>query len=88
MNDAVGLMISFYLVNSFEFVSLALILLIGSLIVVNLNQMNKKIQYPLYNTFLEIFQFIQKWVSGFFLRKQNLTDQEFTKANTRQFYKK
>lgn len=88
MNDAVGLMISYYAVNSLEFVSLAIILLVGSLIVVNLNQINKKIQYPLYNTFLEVFQFVQKWVAGFFLRKQNLTDQEFTKATTRQFYKK
>lgn len=88
MNDAVGLMISFYLVNSLEFMLLATILLIGSLIVVNINLIFKKIKYPLYNTFLEVFGFLKLWVSGFFLRKQNLTDQQFTKANTRPFSKK
>lgn len=88
MNDAVGLMISYYLVNSLEFILLAMILLVGSLIVVNINLINKKIKYPLYNTFLEIFGFLQQWVLGFFIRKQNLTDQEFTYANTRSFTKK
>jgi hypothetical protein len=88
MNDAVGLMISYYLVNSLEFILVGIILLIGSLIVVNINLLNKKIKYPLYNNFLEIFNFLKQWVAGFFMRKQNLTDQEFTKANTRTFSRK
>lgn len=88
MNDAVGLMLSYYLINSLEFILLGILLLVGSLIVVNLNLLNKKIKYPLYNTFLEIFGFLKQWISGFFMRKQNLTDQEFTKANTRSFSRK
>jgi hypothetical protein len=88
MNDAVGLMISYYLVNSFEFLCITFFLLVGSLIVVNLNQIFKKVQYPLYNSFLEILTFLNEWVKSFFLRKQNLTDQESTRANTRQFVKK
>jgi hypothetical protein len=35
-----------------------------------------------------VFQFIQTWVSGFFIRKQNLTDQEMAYASTRSFGKK
>lgn len=88
MNDAVGLMISYYVVNSVEFILLGVILLIGSLIAVNLNKLNKNIQFPKYNTFLEIFNFFKNWVKSFFLRKQNLTDQEMAFANTRSFGKK
>lgn len=88
MNDGVGLMISYYLVNSFEFLLLGFLLLIGSLVLVNLNKLNKDIQHPLYNSAIEVFQFIQTWVSGFFIRKQNLTDQEMAYASTRSFGKK
>jgi hypothetical protein len=59
MNDGVGLMISYYLVNSFEFLLLGFLLLIGSLVLVNLNKLNKDIQHPLYNSAIEVFQFIQ-----------------------------
>jgi len=88
MNDAVGLMISYYLVNSLEFILLSIILLIGSLIVVNINLIFKKIKYPLFNTFFEVLGFLKVWIAGFFIRKQNLTDQEFVKASTRSFSKK
>lgn len=88
MNDAVGLMISYYVVNSLEFILLGLILLIGSLVVVNLNKINKDIKYPTYNTLLEIFHFFKNWINSFFMRKQNLTDQEMAYANTRSFSKK
>lgn len=88
MNDAVGLMISYYVVNSLEFILLGVILLVGSLIVVNLNKLNKNVQFPKYNTFLEIFNFFKNWVKSFFMRKQNLTDQEMVYANTRSFGKK
>lgn len=88
MNDAVGLMISYYGVNSFEFLLLGFILLVGSLVVVNLNKLNKNVHYPKYNTFLEVFNFLKNWVNSFFIRKQNLTDQEMTYASTRVFGKK
>jgi hypothetical protein len=88
MNDAIGLMISYYSVNSFEFLMVGFILLVGSLIVVNLNKLNKNVHYPKYNTFLEIFNFFKNWVNSFFVRKQNLTDQENTYASTRIFGKK
>lgn len=88
MNDAIGLMISYYTVNSLEFILIGLILLIGSLVVVNLNKLNKNVKYPQYNSFLEIFNFFKNWVNSFFLRKQNLTDQEMASASTRSFSKK
>jgi hypothetical protein len=88
MNDAIGLMISYYSVNSFEFLLLGFILLVGSLVVVNLNKLNKNVHYPKYNTFLEVFNFLKNWVNSFFVRKQNLTDQEMTYASTRVFGKK
>lgn len=88
MNDAIGLMISYYSVNSFEFLLLGFILLVGSLVVVNLNKLNKNVHYPKYNTFLEVFNFLKNWVNCFFVRKQNLTDQEMTYASTRVFGKK
>lgn len=87
-NDAVGLFISYYVINSFEFILIGLFLLIGTLVVVNLNKFNKNIQYPTYNNFLEIFSFFKNWINFFFLRKQDLTDQEYTYANTRVFSKK
>lgn len=88
LNDGLGLMISFYLINSFEFLLLTLLLLFGSLVVVNMNKLNKDIQHPVYNTFLEIFSFLKNWLEGFFIRKQNLTNQEQTYASTRNFIKK
>lgn len=88
MNDAIGLFISYYYYNSFEFLLVMLILLVGSLIVVNLNKLNKNIKYPKYNTLLEVFHFFKNWINSFFLRKQNLTDQEMAYASTRSFSKK
>lgn len=88
LNDAVGLFISYYLVNSFEFLLVGLLLLIGTLVVVNLNKFNKNIQYPAYNNFLEIFHFFKNWVNQFFIRKQDMTDQQFVYASTRFFTKK
>ncbi len=88
LNDAVGLFISYYVINSFEFILVGVLLLIGSLVVVNLNKFNKNVQYPIYNNFLEIFNFFKNWINFFFMRKQNLTDQEMTYANTRSFGKK
>jgi hypothetical protein len=88
MNDAVGLFISYYFYNSFEFLLVMLVLLIGSLIVVNLNKLSKNIKFPKYNTLLEVFHFFKNWVNSFFLRKQNLTDQEMSYASTRSFSKK
>jgi hypothetical protein len=59
LNDAVGLFISYYSINSFEFVLTGLFLLIGTLVVVNLNKFNKNIQQATYNNFLEIFHFFK-----------------------------
>jgi hypothetical protein len=55
----VGLFISYYVINSFEFILVGVLLLIGSLVVVNLNKFNKNVQYPIYNNFLEIFNFFK-----------------------------
>lgn len=88
MNDAIGLLISYYFVNALEFLLLGLILLFGSLVCVNLNKCNKLFKLPKYNTLLSIFNFFKDWVDSVFMRKQNLFDQELGNSATRSFDKK
>lgn len=88
MNDATSLLISYYFVNSFEFIILIIILLFGSVVCVNLNRCNKDFKLPKYNTLLSVFNFFKDWVDAVFIRKQNLTDQELNVSSTRTFNKK
>jgi hypothetical protein len=87
-NDLFGFSISYYLINSVEFLLVGFLLLVGSVVCVNLHQMNKNIRVQNYNNLLTIFNFFSDFLSFFFLRRQNLIKQGNTKANLKLFKKK
>lgn len=88
MNDLFGFSISYYLLNSIEFVLVGFLLLLGSVVCVNLYQTNKNIRAQSYNSFLTVFNFFSDFSSFFFLRHQNLIKQGNTKASLKLFKKK
>lgn len=88
MNDLYGIFLSFYWLNSVEFVIVGLVLLVGSLICVQLNKFLKSNKTLNYVSFFEIYDFFKDFSKSLFLRKQNLTDQENSKSSTRSFSKK
>lgn len=88
MNDLYGIYLSFYWINSVEFIIIGLVLLIGSLICVQLNKFLKSNKSLNYISFFEIYDFFKDFSKSLFLRKQNLTTQGFSKASTRSFFKK
>ena len=57
MNDLFGFSISYFLLNAVEFVFIGFLLLIGSVVCVNLYQINKNIRARVYTNFLTIFNF-------------------------------
>ncbi len=87
-NDLFGFSVSYFLINGVEFLFIGFLLLIGSVICVNLYQMNKNIRVQSYNNFLSLFNFFKDFSSFFFLRRQNLTNQGNTKASLKIFKKK
>lgn len=87
-NDLYGIFLSFYWLNSVEFLVVGLVLLIGSLICVQLNKFLKTNKTLNYISFFEIYDFFKDFSKTLFLRKQNLTDQENSKSSTRSFSKK
>lgn len=86
-NDLFGFSISYYLVNAVEFVFIGFLLLVGSVICVNLYQINKNVRTRTYTDFLTIFNFFIDFSSFFFLRKQNLTKQCNSKTALKVFKK-
>jgi len=88
MNDFYGLYISYFCVNSLEFVSVGLLLLFASLVCVNLNKFNKNFKLNNYYDLFTVFDFFFDFINFFFLRKQNLVDQESSPSSTRTFKKK
>lgn len=87
-NDLFGFSLSYYSINGVEFIFIGFLLLIGSVICVNLYQMNKNIRVQNYNNFLTIFNFFSDFSNFLFFRKQNLTKQGNTKASLKIFRKK
>jgi len=87
-NDLFVFYISYYSINSIEFILVGFLLLVGSVICVNLYQMNKSIRVDNYSNFLTIFNFFSDFSSFFFLRKQNLVLQGNFKAALKVFKKK
>ena len=87
-NDLFGFSLSYYFINGVEFIFIGFLLLIGSVICVNLFQMNKNIRAQSYNNYLTIFNFFTDFTSFFFLRKQNLIKQGNNKASLKIFKKK
>jgi ABC-type transport system involved in multi-copper enzyme maturation permease subunit len=88
MNDIFGLYISYYILNSFEFILIGVLLLIGSIVCVNLNKFNRNLRANNYYELLTLFDFFDDFVKFFFMRKQNLTDQTIHPSATRIFKKK
>lgn len=88
MNDLFGFSISYYLLNSVEFIIVGLLLLFGSVVCVNLHQINKNVRSQSnYNSSLA-FNFFLDFTSFLFLRRQNLVKQGNTKASLKIFKKK
>ena len=88
MNDLFGAMLSFYLFNSFEFLLIGFLLLIGSMICVNLNRFLKSSKTYGYSDLFSIFDIFKDSIKMFFMRRQNLVNQETQPASTRVFKKK
>lgn len=87
-NDFMMLTISYYSLNSFEFICVGILLLIGSVVCVNLNKMQKSLKVQKYSNTLDVFNFFKDFVNYVFMRKQNLVDQTMHPASVRLFKKK
>ena len=87
-NDLFVFFISYYTINSIEFILVGFLLLVGSVICVNLYQMNRNIRVNNYSNFLTVFNFFSDFSSFFFIRKQNLVQQGNFKAALKVFKKK
>lgn len=88
MNDLFGLYISYYFINSFEFIIIGLLLLIASVVCVNLNKFNRNIKANNYYELITLFDFFEDFVKFIFMRKQNLVDQAISPTSTKMFKKK
>lgn len=75
MNDFLLLFISFYIINSLEFILIGILLLIGSVVCVHLNKMQKTLKIEQLNNYFNIFSFYTDFLNFFFFRKQNLFKQ-------------
>lgn len=87
-NDLFGFAISYYFINGVEFIFIGFLLLIGSVICVNLYQINKNVRAQSVSNSLTVFSFFSDFVGFSFLRKQNLIKQGNNKASLKVFKKK
>lgn len=87
-NDFVGLLLSYYYFNSFEFLILGLLLLIGTILVVNLYRINYNIKLQKYDNLFQFFDFFKDFINYIFMRKQNLFNQQKSTSSTKIFKKK
>lgn len=88
INDVFGLYTSYYILNSFEFLMVGLLLLFASMVCVNLSKFNKNLKLNNYYELLTLYDFFNDFVSFLFMRKQNLTNQTIASVSTRIFKKK
>lgn len=88
LNDLYGLFLSYYWLNSVEFVLIGTILLIGSLACVQLNKFLKTNKTITYLSFFDIYDYFKDLTKILFMRKQNLVDQATASSSTRIFKKK
>jgi len=87
-NDIFVLYISYYFINSLEFLLMGFLLLMGSLVCVNLNKFNNNLKLNNYYDFFVLFDFFTDFINFSFMRKQNLVDQTIQKSSIRFFKKK
>lgn len=88
MNDFLILFLSYYKINSIEFLVLGYLLLLTSIICVILNKNSKDSKIESNSSFLKLFFNINNFLNFSFLRKQNLNDQSNYDPNIRVFKKK
>jgi len=88
MNDVFGLYTSYYILNSFEFLMVGLLLLFASMVCVNLSKFNRNLKLNNYYELLTLYDFFNDFISFLFMRKQNLTNQTIATVSTRIFKKK
>jgi len=88
MNDFRALTIAYYSINSIEFILIGYILLVGSLVCVNLNKLQKSIKIFKYSIYFNIFNYFKDFLNFTFMRKQNLVDQTAASPSIRIFKKK
>lgn len=88
MNDFLLLYLSFYLINSIEFIFIGMLLLIGSVVCVQLNKTQKTLKIENLNNFFNIFKFYSDFLNFFFFRKQNLFKQANYEPSIRIFNRK
>lgn len=88
MNDFMGLLLGYYTINSFEFILVGVLLLIGSVACVNLFKSNQLSNMPQYSAFFKLFNFFVDFVDYVFMRKQNLNKQTSSTSSTKVFKKK
>ncbi len=88
MNDFRALTIAYYSINSIEFILIGFILLVGSVVCVNLNKLQKSIRIFKYSVYFNIFNYFKDYINFTFIRKQNLTDQTMSPVSIRIFKKK
>lgn len=88
MNDFLPLKLSYYLVNSIEFIIIGLLLLNGSVACVNLYKSNKSYLIMKQDSLFNVFNFFIDCINFSFLKKQNLNYQTNYIPNIRLFKKK
>lgn len=87
LNDLYGFSVSYYTINFIEFIIVGFLLLLGSVVCVNLNQVGKNINNYNYCEFFTKFKFFVNLLPFVFLRKQNLINQSNSKSFIKIFKK-
>lgn len=88
MNDFICLTLSYYSVNSFEFILVGYLLLLGSVVCVSLNKIQKNVKINNSSNFFNFFNFFSNFLNYSFIRKQTLNDQSNYQPSLRLFKKK
>ncbi len=88
MNDFTPLTLSYYSINSIEFIIIGLLLLLGSVACVNLYKSNKNFTIIKQSNILNMFDFFKDFINFSFLRKQDLNNQTNINSSIRSIKKK
>lgn len=88
MNDFTPLTLSYYSINSIEFIIIGLLLLLGSVACVNLYKSNKNFTIIKQSNVLNMFDFFKDFINFSFLRKQDLNNQTNINPSLRSIKKK
>jgi len=87
LNDLTSLFYSFYLLNSFAYIVIGVSLFISSLIIINLNKIQKSNKNFNDLRFFGIFDIFKNFIETLYLRKQDLTKQNIRNSNIKIFKK-